>query len=150
MLNMTWTWLDLRVPHCYEVIAYSISKSKWRISYFLIHGVSKYLSVHMQALFFIKETKKCVAKRESHGFHGAYIWIFVCLFMKIYRTSKHGAFQDHSLWWRCSFRSNVLYYVYSSKIWPMTCWVEIHWVWFLMVQLLRLHASTAGGEDLIP
>ena len=113
-----------------------------------------------QALFFEKETKKCVAKRESCGSHGAYIWIFLCLFVKIFRTSNHGAFQDHSLWWRCSLRSNVLCHVSSSKIWPMTCSVEMYWVSFLifknmnqgtspMVQLLRLRASTAGSEDLI-
>lgn len=65
MWNMTWTWLDLLDSHCYEVIAYSISKSQWCISYFLSHAVSKYLSVHMPHTILWKGDKEVCCKKEK-------------------------------------------------------------------------------------
>lgn len=63
-----WTWPGrgwTSLFHTVIVIAYSI-KSKWRISYFLIHAVSKYLSVHMPGTILRKGDKEvCCKKRKA-------------------------------------------------------------------------------------
>lgn len=86
-----------------------LSKSKWSISHcLLINLVNIWVLTICHTLF----SEQCTAKGESLSSWEANIWILLCLFMKIYKTSKHSAFHDG-----VALRSDVQHYAIPLDIW---------------------------------